>query len=93
MEDNDKKAYAAIGGILLLSVVVPTGIYIKVVLSERKKRKKIEAWQRENLACIEQSQQRLLDVASSEHFSWEEFWTVMQEESEFLKIVQNQPKY
>lgn len=67
--------------------------YLMVARKERKKRAKIEEWKLENLACIENSRERLMGLIESPNFNVREVFDAMQEESRFLEIVRNQPKY
>jgi len=70
--------------------VVGLSIYSVNLIRERKKRARIEAWKRENLACIENSSERLQRIVNDPNFDWGEFHTAMQEENAFLTIVRNQ---
>jgi hypothetical protein len=75
-------------------IVIGEGLYYAyVVRTEREKRKKIDEWEQENLACIERAHQRLIEVVNTQPFSWDEYWAVWREEERFLNIVRNQPKY
>lgn len=92
--NNKEKAIATltitgIGAVTVAGVVE----YMKVLRVERSKRKKIEAWERENLACIEKFRQRMTDVCNTVPFDSNAFWAAWREEQAFLNIVGNQPMY
>lgn len=92
MKYQERRAIAALG--LVAVMVVGSGVnYARVLYTERKKRKKIEAWEREVLACIEASGGRLLQIVNGPDFSWDELIKAMREEDAFIDIVMNQPKY
>jgi hypothetical protein len=90
-EEQQIKAVYAIIGITVTGIVAK---YTSLVRKELKKRKQIEAWKQENIACIHASRDRLLEMLNSpDPLSHGEFWNAWREEHEFLNIVQNQPKY
>lgn len=89
---EENKGAAVIVVIGLLPTVIVGLSYAKVVRDERKKRKKIDEWQRENLACIEKSRQELLAMIDA-GASWDEVMAKMAVDREFLTIVREQIKY
>lgn len=92
-EEKIDPATKVVVGAGILFVVVGTLNYVNVLLVERKKRRKIEEWKLENLACIENSRHRLVSIASVPDFDMREFASAMAEEQVFLDIVRRQPKY
>ena len=91
MKKENKDAYIFVG----ISLVPTAGLSMmaaKSIFKERKKRKKIHAWELMNMECIRNSERRLVDVLQAEGQN-ERFWAVMKEEADFLEIVRNQPKY
>lgn len=92
MKSDERAQLAAAGTALILTGVAALN-YVRVARSERKKRQKIEQWKLENLACIHNSHQRLLDEIEAPDFSWDKLAKAMDEEGKFLAIVRNQPKY
>jgi len=90
---DGQKALALLGAIAAVGVVGSGLNYVHVAHTERKKRAKIEEWRLENLACIENSRERLVKIAWDRNRNSEDFWTALKEEDRFLNIVRNQPKY
>lgn len=67
--------------------------YVKVTRKERKKRKKLAAWEREVFACINVSREKLSTYVNSPEFTYEGFITLLREEDQFITLVMNQPMY
>ena len=67
--------------------------FMKIMKTERAKRKRIKAWEQENIACIRAYKARMEDFIDSPEFTMHELGKRMKEEIAFLDIVKNQPKY
>lgn len=91
MNKNDRTTVTIVA-ISLLPTVLPLIDYMRIRRIERKKRQAIEHWKHENLACIENSRDRILNMIN-EGATMEEVWAAIDEERQFLNIVRDQPMY
>ncbi len=92
MNQEDKATFAAIGAGAVIAVGMTLN-FVHIVRIEKKKRAKIEEWKLENLACIQNSHDRLMNMIESDDYNTDDFFTAVAEESQFLKMVRDQPKY
>lgn len=90
---NQNKLDAAALSLAMIPVGIAGLWYAKTVRAEREKRKKIAAWEQENIACVHRIRDELVTFTESPEFTQEEFWSKMQEAEKFLKIIRNQPMY
>jgi hypothetical protein len=67
--------------------------FAKAFRSEYKKRKKIEQWETMNRSAIRASMGRLVQMAEDPDTTAADLWIAMEEEEQFLRIIQNQPMY
>lgn len=67
--------------------------YVKVIRTERQKRKKIKEWETMNLACVANYRERIMEAYEDDSVSIDEFWQIIRDEMRFLLIVREQPMY
>ncbi len=92
MNQKEQTSYAIIGAGVFM-VVGMTISSVRIARTEKRRRAKIEEWRLENLACIKNSHDRLLNIIESDEYNTEDFLAAVAEESQFLKMVRDQPKY
>ena len=92
-ETEEAKIVATVVAFGSILVAASAFNYVKIVRVERKKRKKIEEWKLENIACIRSTHAELMAKLEDPSYNLDNFWTDWHETQKFLRIVQNQPKY
>ena len=83
------KVLCALGAVYVLECAS----MLKVVRKERGKRKKIREWELMNSSAIRASKERLMRMVADPESTPREILVALEEEQEFLKIIQNQPMY
>lgn len=82
------KATYIVGGLYTAAFV---GSYINLLRVEYKVRKKIRAWERMNQSAAQASLARLGRMSKDPNTTAAELWQALEEESEFLNLIQSQP--
>lgn len=94
MNEEEKKFYVIAGVVFIAAAWFAGKDYNKTLRTERLKRNGIVSWEHEGIACIKNSEKRLLKIVNSPGpLSWDEFNAAMDEENAFLNIVINQPPF
>jgi hypothetical protein len=76
------------------SIIIGEGLYYHYVMrTERKKRKKIDEFERVYFAAAQNGQERLMALVKAEPFDAKAFWRAWDEEAKFMSILRNQPMY
>lgn len=92
MKMNEREDLARAGAMLIAAGVVGLN-YLRVRRTEEKKRAKIDQWELESLACIDNYRTTLTAAIEDPNVSSEEFWRRYREETEFLNIITKRPMY